>query len=107
MGLNAEQLFRAVFRGPTAQQVDQTDGWAGRSTVDSGSASIVISTTVVQSDSFFRLAFSVGSAGAVASRQGPYVINSVVDGTSFAITTITGVAYAWDNVVMWEIVKTK
>jgi hypothetical protein len=99
-----EQLYKPNLRGPLRTTIGQADAWAGRTTVASGSASQTVSSTNINSDSIVRYGVQVGSAA--INSGGAMVVNSIVSGVSFAFANQGGVAIAWDNIVMWEIVKT-
>lgn len=105
-----EQLFAPTFRGqgtmvlsPAGIQV----AFAGRTTLSSGQASVTISTTLVQSGKSFFMGFSeVGTVGIAANSGGPVVVNSVVDGVSFALARQFGAAVGWDEHVTWFMLRT-
>ena len=85
----------------------KTGVFAGRTTLASGSVSATVSTTAVNSDSIIQATIEVGSLGvANAASGGNIAVNSIVSGTSFALTNVSGVAVPWDNTVMWTLYKT-
>jgi len=94
-------------QGPDFNRI-YTDGRAfcGRTTLGSGSASVTVSTGVINSNSMFRLASIVGSTALGANSGGGVVVNSIVSGVSFALARPTGTAVAWSDIVSWEIVRT-
>lgn len=79
--------------------------FAGRTTLNSGTATVVVSTAVVNSDSFFRLA-EVGVPGVGSNSGGHVVINSIVSGVCFTLARATGVASPVNATISWEIVRT-
>ena len=113
----ASQLnFRSV---PTPREIEWTRilgrwkasglsgrAFCGRTTLGSGSASVTVSTGVINSNSMFRLASIVGSTALGANSGGGVVVNSIVSGVSFALARPTGTAVAWSDIVSWEIVRT-
>ena len=103
-----ELLFKPLLRGPMSTRTAPTESnpWAGLTTLNSGSATITVSTSAVQSDSIFRMATSPGSLGVAANSGGAIVVSSIVDQVSFALATMTGVALPWDTTVMWELMRT-
>ncbi len=108
MGTNPlSQLFRPLLRGPMLSRTSgETNPWAGRTNVPSGSATVTVSTALVNSDSIIRFGTEVTSVGVGANSGGAVVVNSIVSGVSFAFARATAVAAPWDETVMWELVKT-
>lgn len=147
-----ELLFRPLMRGPImTRAVSAANQWAGRTTISSGSASQVVSTTNVNSDSIFNLALQAalpagyttqgqisfansaavtGTASTTAVYSGyvinislqvetsvvsagaginiPLRINSIVDGVSFAISTVNSQPIGLTApIVNWEIPRAK
>ena len=104
----AELLFKPLLRGPISTRVAPTEPnpWAGRTTLNSGSATVVVSTSAVQSDDIFKIAENPGSLGVAANSGGPIVVNSIVQNVSFIFGRSTGVAVPWDTTIMWELLRT-
>ncbi len=101
-----EVFRRPKFRGPSFMQSPAGRGqFAGLTTLASGSASVTVSTGVINSNSMFRLATIANSVGAASNSGGHVVVNSIVSGVSFALARATATAIPWDEVVSWEIVK--
>ena len=48
----------------------------------------------------------LGSVGLAASSGGAIVVNSIVDGVSFAFARSMGFAVPWDETIMWELMRT-
>lgn len=64
-----ELVQRALLRGPLITKINSSPNqWAGRTTISSGSASQVVSTFVVNSDSLFNLALQVALPAAYTTR---------------------------------------
>lgn len=104
--LGIEQLFRPQFRGVTRTLV-ASDGFANRTTIQSGTASVTVSASLVKSDSIIRVSAQVSSPAAAVVQSGGFLaVNSLVDGTSFAIAWASGQAVDQDVTAMWEIVRT-
>ena len=105
---STEQLFGAHLRGAvqTRTGAEETHPWANRTTIDSGSTSVTVSTALVNSDSIIRLTTEVGSIDTAIQSAGHIVVNSIVSGVSFALAWALGTSVAFDNTVMWELVKT-
>lgn len=103
-----ETLFGPSLFGQMFTKTNQvTNPWAGLTVIQSGSASVTVSTNAITSGSIIRYGCTVGSVGVSAASGGAIVVNSIVDGTSFAFARQYGVANAFDDTVMWEIVATK
>lgn len=102
-----EVLHGPLLEGAMTARTAAGDGqFAGRTVLQSGSASVTVSTAVVNSDSIIRYGSEVSSVGIGANSGGAIVVNSVISGTSFAFARATGVDVAWDETVMWEIMRT-
>ena len=102
-----ELLFKPTLRGPLRTRTSgEANPWAGRTTLNSGSAAVTVATALVQSDSIIRYGTLPSSLGVAANSGGGIVVSSVVDSVSFDFARATGVAVPWDEQVMWEIVKT-
>jgi len=103
----AEQIFRGLLRGPaTTKAVSATNQHAGVTTLSSGSATVVISTTVVNSDSIILHAplgnANLGSGVALRSTE----VKTISSGGYFTLGTNDGVAHPRDTKIMWMIFKT-
>ena len=97
-------LHRPMFKHPPMlPQLSGPTQWNGRTTINSGSASVTVSNAMVASDQLVGLTLEIGSAGAGANSGGGIGVNSVVHGVSMALARPTGTAVPWDDVVMWEI----
>ena len=104
----AETLYKPTLRGPlrTRTAPTETNPWAGRTTLASGSATVTVSTAIVQSDSIIQFATEVGTVGVGANSGANVVVNSIVDAISFAFARATGIAVDWDETVMWQLLRT-
>jgi len=106
MALTLEQLWRPIFRGPLQTKTNSQAGqWAGRTTLNSGSVTVVISTTNVNSDSLI-LTGLVGNAN-VASGTAIHgtEVKTISPGGYFTLGTMDGIGIARDTIIMWTIVK--
>jgi len=101
-----EKLNKAFYTGPGFTRIGQANAWAGRTTLNSGSATVTVSTTMVSSDDIIRYGSSVSSVGVGANSGGAIVVNSIISATSFAFARATGTAVPWDEIIMWELVRT-
>ena len=82
--------------------------WAGLETIQSGSAFITVSTPIITSGALvFCQEMQVGSVAVSIASAGHIVVNSIVDGISFALARATDIGASWDSHVAWEIKLTK
>lgn len=96
---------RPIHYGPLTIPQSTSTLFAGRTVLASGSSSVTVSTAAVNSDSIIMLTSQVGSAGVGVNSGGAIGVNSIVSGTSFAITRMTGIAVDWDDTVMWHLIQ--
>jgi len=103
---SAEQLFRPNQRGPRSTLVDATNPWIGQTSVLSGTATATVSTTQVQSNSIILMSTNPASIGIdIGSGQPGIVVQSIVDGVSFALSRSDGSISKFANTVSWEIIR--
>ena len=104
----AELLFKPLLRGPISTRTAPTESnpWAGLTTLNSGDATVTVSTSAVQSDDIIKIAENPGSLGVAANSGGHIVVTSIVQNTSFIFGRSTGVAVPWDTTIMWELMRT-
>lgn len=105
-----DQLYNPHLRGPvTAQQSGAwpagVDPFVGRTTLSSGSATVTVSTALVQSDSILWATENPGSVDVAAASGGAVVVNSIVDGVSFALARQYGVSAPWDSTIYWTLFR--
>ena len=96
-----EVLRNPLHTGPGATRVGD---FAGRTVMDSGSATVTVSTATVKSDSIITFATEVGTFG-VNSGAG-IAVGSIAEGVSFLFGRASGQAVAWDETVMWRLTQT-
>lgn len=101
-----ETLKRPVIDGAPITRSGNTNAWAGRTTLSSGSSSVTVSTAVVNSDSIILVTPQVGSVSAVISYTSQIVVNSIVSGTSFMLAAGNGQTVPWDRTLMWMVWRT-
>lgn len=101
-----EQWFGPQLRGPiTAKPTnDRRDPFAGETTILSGTATVVVSTNLVNSASVVLA--TVNAATAIASLQ-PVVVNSIVTGVSFNVSRAPATNSPIDTRVSWFLVNPK
>ena len=106
VGKPLELLFRPLLRGPAYTEANSGPSqFAGRTTLSSGSATVVISTSVVKSDSliFAQPEANTRQSSGVAQ---PIEVMSIADGAHFSFGTADGEALARDTTIMWGILNT-
>lgn len=95
-----------VMRSPGIVKTGTTaHEWAGRTVLNSGSATVTVSTTIIQSNSiilFNTLASTRQSSGQSRAIE----VSSPVPGVSFAFSTADGVAIPRDTLIMWTMIRT-
>lgn len=107
MGANVfQRIFNGLLVSPLFTKANSApDQWAGLTTIASGSATQVVSTAMVNSDSIIMLSCK-GTAN-VGSGVGKIIeVRSLSSGGYFLLSTSDGQAMARDTVVMWQLVKT-
>lgn len=105
-GRPLEQLYGTHLKGPPTTQTTTPGNWAGKTTLNSGSTSVTVSTAVVNSDSLIFLGTNPASIGAVVASYGGVVVNSIVSGVSFALAAAPAIARPFDDKVSWMIWRT-
>lgn len=93
-----------IQRGPAMQQIGAGRGFA---TLGSGVAALSIALAAIKSGDQVHITCQPASFGAIASNQGYIAVTSINPGTGFRVGTITNVAYPWDTVIHWTMVRTK
>jgi hypothetical protein len=99
-----ELLFGAFLKGPlmtkTASDANQ---FAGRTTLSSGSATVVVSTKLVNSDSIINVSLlgnaNLSSGTAIRGIE----VKTISPGGYFTFGTQDGIAIPRDTVLMWEL----
>ena len=106
-----EQLYGPNLNGPlntkTISATNITNAWAGRTTLNSGSITVTVSTTHIQSDAIVLFGTEVNTIGLGANSGGAIVINSLSEGVSFDFARATGVAAPHDETTSWMIIRTR
>lgn len=105
----AEQWFRGILRGPAATRANSAPNqWAGLTTVLSGVATGVVSTTAVDSDSlvFFSQA-AVAATNVLSGQSRTWEVKSINTGLAFTFGTTDGAGMSRDTVVHWMLWRTK
>lgn len=81
--------------------------WAGLTTIASGAASVVVSTTLINSDSFVLTAFGA-TTDQSSGKNRAICVRTIVSGVSFILGSPDNQAFAADSVttVGWILVRT-
>ena len=103
----SELLFKPTLRGPMRTRTAPTEpnAWAGRTTLNSGSATSTVSTTLIQSDSIIQYGIEANTrqdSGVGAAIE----VMSIIDGSGFAFGTSGGETLARDTTIMWSLMRT-
>jgi hypothetical protein len=107
MGANTfQKIFNGLLTSPLFTKANSApDQWAGLTTINSGSATQVVSTALVNSDSIIMLGCKAETN--VSSGIGKVIeVKSLSSGGYFVLGTSDGQAMARNTVVMWQLVKT-
>ena len=102
-----ELLFKPTLRGPVRTRTAPTEPnpWAGRTTLNSGDATVTVSSTLIQSDSIVQIGVEANTrqdSGVGAAIE----VMSIQDGVSFAFGTSGGETLARDTTIMWQLTNT-
>ena len=98
-----EQLFGPLFRGmPRTIATSAANQFAGRTTIDSGSATVTVSTNAVEADSIISLALQIGVASLGIAV--PCVVKSINPGNHMILGWADNTAVTRDVTIMWRIV---
>ena len=91
------------YRGPSFIDINSAaTQFAGRTTLNSGSTTVVVSTTNVRSDSLVFLSM-LGNANVASGQNRVTEVKTISDSGYFTIGTQDGVAIARNTVIMWEV----
>lgn len=102
----AEQLWRAVLRGPLRTKAQSAvNQWAGLLAIASGGATGVVSTTNVDSDSLIFLALHGGATNTASGFNRAIEVKSINPGNAFVVGTPDGIGPDHGITVMWMIVR--
>lgn len=101
-----EQIWRGFFRGPTTMVANsKSNQFAGLTTLNSGSATVTVSTTAVKSDAAIFLTMKATTRQNSGFAK-PLEVSSLVHNSYFVIATADGVAIPRSTTIMWEIKHT-
>jgi hypothetical protein len=102
-----ERLSRGFLFAPMAVRATSgmTGQFAGRTTLNSGTATATVSTTNIKSDSLVFHGFQIATTASSGTGWG-IGVSSVVHGVSFAVGYTDGQGRAPGGTIMWEIKRT-
>ncbi len=108
MAPNLEQIFGGILRAPLRTVIAAgAQQFAGLTLIASGSATVTVSTAVVQSGQLIWCAAQLGAdPGTIQNSGGGIACMSIVDNVSFELVRPAGTALNHDETIMWEIRKT-
>jgi hypothetical protein len=103
----ANQIFRGMLRNPlTTKAASASNQWAGISTIDSGAATLVISTTIVDSDSLILFG-RIGNANVGSGVNKVIEVKTISPGGYFTLGADDGQAITRDTKIHWMVVRTQ
>ncbi len=102
----SELLFKPTLRGPLRTRASSASNqWAGRTTLNSGDATVAVSCSTVQSDSIIQYGIEANTRQDSGVGAGIEVM-SIIDGSGFAFGTSGGETIARDTTIMWSLMRT-
>lgn len=103
-----EMFWRGLQRGPFITRIQSGPGqFAGFAVLNSGNASVTVSTTMVRSGDLILHGFNVATTVASGSGGCATCVSSIVDGVSMAFGYTDGVARGPGGTFMFEIKRTR
>ena len=105
-----ETLFSPLLSGvPMTDVRSHIHQWAGRTALNSGSATVTVSTTVVKSDSliYYGISGNTRANSGVATDGGGIEVTSISEGNFFAFTTHDGSVLPRSVNIMWMIFNSR
>lgn len=101
-----ELLRRAMLRDPMmVSAASKSNQFAGRTTISSGSATQVVSTSVVNSDSLIFHTM-VGNANVASGSARFFEVKTIAPGAYFTFGTQDGATVPRDTILLWEMRRT-
>jgi len=104
--MSAEQFFKPLFRGISQILTNSdTNQFAGRTVIASGSGTVAVSTQLVEADSLIFM--TVQGTVQNSNFAQPVMVSTISPGNFFEISTGDGnpLLPAADRTVMWELRK--
>ncbi len=101
-----ELLFRPHLRGPFfTRSTSASNQWAGRTTLNSGDTTVVVSTALVNSNSVIMYGID-GNAGLQSSGVSHAIeVTSISSGNHFTFATAGGESAERNTVIMWQLTR--
>lgn len=99
------EMFQRPFwkSAPLVRTNSHAAQYAGRTTLNSGSATVVVSTRAINSDSIISHSMLGNANVASGTAIRPTEVKTISSGGYFTFGTQDGVGIARDTVIMWEI----
>ena len=108
MSNQIEQLYGPVLRGDmTTKASSATVQWAGKASIASGDATIVVSITNVCSDSLIFISEQLVTDAASGVNLRSLCVKSITDGSYFTIGTTDGEGATRGRTAAWLMLQTK
>lgn len=101
-----EEQRDGLRRPPFTLANSDASQWAGRTTLNSGSATVTVSTDAVNSDSLILLGPEAPGTNVASGFAKPIEVKSKNPGAAFVLGTTDGVAMARDTTVAWLVYRT-
>lgn len=101
-----EALFGGWLKGPfRTRATSAANQFAGRTTIASGTATVVISTSIVNSDSLIFLGLE-GNANVASGTGKTLEVKTISSGGYFTLGTQDGIGFGGSRILMWEVRRT-
>lgn len=101
-----ESLFGGWLKGPfRTRATSAANQFAGRTTIASGTATVVISTSIVNSDSLIFLGLE-GNANVASGTGKTLEVKTISSGGYFTLGTQDGIGFGGSRILMWEVRRT-
>jgi hypothetical protein len=103
-----EQLFNPMLRGQLVTKASSaTVQWAGKASIASGDATIVVSITNVSSDALIFISEQLVTDASSGVNLRSLCVKSITDGSYFTIGTTDGKGATRGRTVAWLMLQTK
>lgn len=104
-----ELFARPITRGPgifpqSLQGI--VNQFCGSTLVASGAANVTVSTAIVKSDAIIAILGTKIATDPTSTNAGPFAVNSIVDGVSWAFTRTNSVPAPYGETINWLVLHT-
>lgn len=101
-----EQLLGATLRAPLSAETSSAfNQFCGRTTLNSGDATVTVSTATVKADSVIQFAVQAHVDQASGSITRGIEVKTINPGNHFILGTADGIADIRDVTIMWNIIQ--